>query len=214
MKDVFLTFRSAVLAGICIGIAGFGFLAMKGIWHDIPGAVFFAFGLATVVHYGFKLYTGAVGFAWGRKGLCDLGIILLGNLLGCLLVALIARVSPLGLCEKATAVLNARLADYVTPDGTVVPGILKSGILAIGCGFIMTSAVTFGRQDKFLPLIFGVPLFILCGFPHCIADAFYYWAVPFGTLFGHGWSLLWLYLAIVLGNSIGGNLFRLLMWRK
>ena len=35
------TFRSSFLAGICIGIAGFGYLAEK----SIIGAVLFAFGL-------------------------------------------------------------------------------------------------------------------------------------------------------------------------
>ena len=52
------TLRSAFLAGVCIGIAGFGYLAEKGI----IGAVLFAFGLLTVVHYKLKLYTGTAGF--------------------------------------------------------------------------------------------------------------------------------------------------------
>ena len=47
-------FKSSVLAGICIGIAGFGFLALGGV----VGAVMFAFGLITVVCYKLKLYTG------------------------------------------------------------------------------------------------------------------------------------------------------------
>ena len=48
--------RSSFLAGVCIGIAGFGYLASK----DIIGAVLFAFGLLTVVHYALKLYTGLI----------------------------------------------------------------------------------------------------------------------------------------------------------
>ena len=44
--------------------------------------------------------------------------------------------------------------------------------LAIGCGFIVTTSVQFARQEKWLPLLLGIPLFILCGVPHCIADAF------------------------------------------
>ena len=50
--------RSSFLAGVCIGIAGFGYLAEK----NIVGAVLFAFGLLTVVHYALKLYTGTAGF--------------------------------------------------------------------------------------------------------------------------------------------------------
>ena len=47
-------------------------------------------------------------------------------------------------------------------------------VRAIGCGFIMTTAVKFAKDGKYLPLLFGVPLFICCGFLHSIADSFYY----------------------------------------
>lgn len=56
--------RSAVLAGICIGIAGFGYLADE---KGIVGAVLFAFGLLTVVSYSLKLYTGTAGFIKKRR---------------------------------------------------------------------------------------------------------------------------------------------------
>ncbi|MBR6311334.1 MAG: formate/nitrite transporter family protein, partial [Paludibacteraceae bacterium] len=152
MKRIINLLRSAVLAGFCIGIAGFGYLAEK----SIIGAVLFAFGLLAVVHYKLKLYTGTAGFI--KKGeTADLLLILFGNIIGCLLVALIARCSPMPLQETAQGILEGRLG----------VGPLKGGVLAVGCGFIMTTAVTFGRQEKNLPLLFGVPLFIMCGFPHC-----------------------------------------------
>ena len=188
--------RSAFLAGVCIGIAGFGYLAEK----SIVGAVLFAFGLLTVVHYCLKLYTGTAGFI--RKGeVGSLLLILLGNIVGCLAVALIARCSPMPLQETAQAVLEGRLA----------VGPLKGGVLAIGCGFIMTTAVTFARQGKNLPLLFGVPLFIMCGFPHCVADAFYYLCVPLDFWSAHIGEILLFYLSIVLGNFIGCNLYRAVM---
>ena len=189
------TLRSSFLAGICIGIAGYGYLAEKGI----IGAVLFAFGLLTVVHYGLRLYTGTAGFI--QKGEVGrlLGI-LGGNILGCLAVALMVRCSPLPLQDTAQQILDGRLA----------VGPVRGGILAIGCGFIMTTAVTFARQARHLPLLFGVPLFIMCGFPHCVADAFYYLCVPLDYLSAHLLDVLAFYLAIVLGNFVGCNLFRLI----
>jgi formate/nitrite transporter FocA (FNT family) len=68
----------------------------------------------------------------------------------------------------------------------------------------MTTAVQFGREGKFLPLLFGVPVFILCGFTHSIADAFYFLAVP--ELIST--DLLGIYIAEVLGNFVGCNLYR------
>ena len=188
--------RSAIMAGICIGIAGFGYLAVGGI----VGAVTFAFGLLAVVHYRLKLYTGTAGF-FAKGELLQLCTILAMNIVGCLLVAQMARMSPMPLQEAAQHILEGRLN----------AGIVQSGVLAIGCGFIMTTAVKWGREGKFLPLLFGVPLFIICGFPHCIADAFYYLCVPIDYLTANAGQVLLLYAAIVLGNFIGCNLYRLLL---
>ena len=188
--------RSAIMAGICIGIAGFGYLAVGGI----VGAVTFAFGLLAVVHYRLKLYTGTAGF-FAKGELLQLCTILAMNIVGCLLVALMARMSPMPLQQTAQHILEGRLN----------AGIVQSGVLAIGCGFIMTTAVKWGREGKFLPLLFGVPLFIICGFPHCVADAFYYLCVPLDYLTANAGQVLLLYAAIVLGNFIGCNLYRLLL---
>lgn len=188
--------HSAIMAGICIGIAGFGYLAVGGI----VGAVTFAFGLLAVVHYRLKLYTGTAGF-FAKGELLQLCTILLMNIVGCLLVALMARMSPMPLQEAAQHILEGRLN----------AGIVQSGVLAIGCGFIMTTAVKWGREGKFLPLLFGVPLFIICGFPHCVADAFYYLCVPVEYLTANAGQELLLYASIVLGNFIGCNLYRLLL---
>ena len=188
--------HSAIMAGICIGIAGFGYLAVGGI----VGAVTFAFGLLAVVHYRLKLYTGTAGF-FAKGELLQLCTILSMNIVGCLLVALMARMSPMPLQEAAQHILEGRLN----------AGIVQSGVLAIGCGFIMTTAVKWGREGKFLPLLFGVPLFIICGFPHCVADAFYYLCVPVEYLTANAGQVLLLYASIVLGNFIGCNLYRLLL---
>ena len=188
--------HSAIMAGICIGIAGFGYLAVGGI----VGAVTFAFGLLAVVHYRLKLYTGTAGF-FAKGELAQLCTILAMNIVGCLLVALMARMSPMPLQDAAQHILEGRLN----------AGIVQSGVLAIGCGFIMTTAVKWGREGKFLPLLFGVPLFIICGFPHCVADAFYYLCVPVEYLTANAGQVLLLYAAIVLGNFIGCNLYRLLL---
>ena len=188
--------HSAIMAGICIGIAGFGYLAVGGI----VGAVTFAFGLLAVVHYRLKLYTGTAGF-FAKGELLQLCTILAMNIVGCLLVALMARMSPMPLHDAAQHILEGRLN----------AGIVQSGVLAIGCGFIMTTAVKWGREGKFLPLLFGVPLFIICGFPHCVADAFYYLCVPVEYLTANAGQVLLLYASIVLGNFIGCNLYRLLL---
>lgn len=195
--------RSSIFAGIAIGTAGFGFLAsgvQSAAYGSLAGAVLFSFGLLTVVGYKLKLYTGTAGFI-KRKEAGELFLILAGNIVGCLCMALLTRMSPMDIQGAAQKIMELRL-------GT---GALKCGLLAIGCGFIMTTAVHFARQGQYLPLLFGVPLFIVCGFPHCVADAFYFLCVPVAFVKAHFLQVLCVYVCIVLGNLVGCNLYRIVL---
>ena len=195
--------RSSIFAGIAIVTAGFGFLA-SGVqaetYGSLVGAVLFCFGLLTVVGYRLKLYTGTAGFI-KKNEVGTLFLILLGNIIGCLCAALLARVSPMAIQESAQKILELRLRT----------GALKCGLLGIGCGFIMTTAVQFARQKSFMPLLFGVPLFIVCGFTHCVADAFYYLCVPLAFWKANFLAIIAVYVCIVLGNLIGCNLYRIVL---
>lgn len=190
------TLKSSIMSGIAIGTAGIGFLATR----DIVGSVLFAFALITVVSYKLKLYTGTAGFI-KRNEVPYLLYVLAGNLLGCFIMAMLTRCSPLELQASAQNLLEGRLA----------VGPLRGGLLAIGCGFIMTTAVTFARKGNNLPLLFGVPLFITCGFPHCAADAFFYMTAPLSFWSAHLGEILIFYVSIVIGNFVGCNAYRWVM---
>ena len=186
------TFLLAILAGVCISIGCVVNLRVGGV----AGAVLFAFGLTTVVYYGLKLYTGTAGFIRRQGDWTMLVTVLLGNIVGCLLSAwMIAYAQP----------------DCIEPAAKIMAGRVAKGpwacfLLAIGCGFIMTTAVEFARKGKMLPLVLGVPVFILCGFAHSIADAFYFLVSPAEQVLNG--SVLAVYLSEVLGNFVGCNLYR------
>ena len=181
-----------ILAGICISIGCVVNLRVGGV----AGAVLFAFGLTTVVYYGLKLYTGTAGFIRLKGDWVMLGLVLLGNIIGCLLTAwLIAYAQP-DCIEPASKILAGRLAK----------GPFACFLLAIGCGFIMTTAVEFARKGKMLPLVLGVPVFILCGFAHSIADAFYFLVSPTEQMLQT--EVLVVYVSEVLGHFVGCNLYR------
>lgn len=190
------TFSSSILAGICIAFGGIAFLKVGGL----AGSILFTFGLLTVVHYKMKLFTGTAGFFENKKDLYNLFLILFGNIVGTSIVALLANIAMPTLVPAAREILANRM------DNTI----LSTIILGAGCGFVMTTAVTFGREDKFLPLLFGVPLFIMCGFLHSIADAFYY-AVAYASLTV---KVIPIYISIVIGNFIGCNLYRIIFLTK
>ena len=206
MSKLIEVMKSSFLAGVSVGIAGFGYLAARdsGAGYmevkEIVGSILFSFALLAVVNYKMLLYTGTAGFV--KKGeMGRLGLILLGNIIGCAAVALMARLSIMPLQQTAQGILESRL--------TISP--LSGGILAIGCGFIMTTAVTFARKGNNLPLMIGVPLFIACGFPHCVADIFYYLTAPLAFWQAHLCEILVYYVAIVIGNFVGCNFYRMMM---
>ena len=197
------TLRSSIFAGIFIGTAGFGFLA-SGIQSEtygpLVGAILFSLGLLSVVGYKLKLYTGTAGFIQ-KNEVGNLFFILFGNILGCLCLGLISRISTMDIQGAAQKVLELRLET----------GALRCGLLGIPCGFLMTTAVRFAREKHYIPLLLAVPLFIVCGFTHCVADAFYYTCVPVAFLKAHALQVIGVYICIVLGNLIGCNLYRIVL---
>ena len=194
---MFKIFRSSIIAGICIAMGGTAFLKVGGL----EGAILFSFGLLTVVHYALKLYTGTAGFfkPGSAQEWASLLVIIVGNFIGCVLLSeLVRHVNP-DIVNTAYAIIAKRDA----------AGITNCFLNAICCGFIMTTAVQFGRKNHFLPLLFGVPLFIMCGFTHSIADCFYFLtgATPEHPLNTHI-TLIW--FGEIFGNFIGCNLYRMM----
>ena len=188
IKSIIDTSTSATLAGICISVGCIVNLSVGGI----AGAIFFTFGLLTVVHYGYKLYTGTAGFCTDWRSIMTLFVFILTfNIIGCLLAAEMTKIMNPEIIEKASDLLSKRESvDW-----------LASLFRGLFCGFLMTTAVYFGRQHMFLPLLFAVPVFILSGFYHSIADSFYY--LVSDTALGLN------YFMVIVGNFIGCNLYRL-----
>ena len=195
-------FINAILAGLFIGIAGTVCMAVP---NPVMGAFLFGFGLLTIVSYGFKLFTGAIGYlaVQGRntpRYLLELLLIWLGNLAGCFAVGRLVRCTRSfpGFAERVNAVCAAKAGDSFT----------SWLILAFFCGILMYVAVeTFKRKDELdavvrVPVLFlCVAIFILSGFEHCIANMYY-----FSVADAWSWKALAAIGVMTLGNSLGGML--------
>ena len=193
MKDRLIIFTRSILAGICIGLGGAIFLKLGGI----VGAVMFAFGLLSVIHFKLPLYTGTAGFI-NMKMFDDyitMILILFGNIVGCFLLAQLFDASQ----YNSNIIIQSRIN----------VGYVQCLLNAIGCGLIMTLIVQAGRDKNLLLILFGIPLFILLGFYHSIADAFY---MMFADNSLRNTYLKLTYWIIVLGNFIGCNIPRLLKY--
>ena len=195
-------FLNAILAGLFIGIAGTVCMAVP---DPVMGAFLFGFGLLTIVSYGFKLYTGAIGYlaVQGKntpRYLLELFLIWTGNLAGCFAVGQLVRQTRSfpAFAERVSAVCAAKAGDSVT----------SWLILSFFCGILMYTAVeTFKRKDELdavvrVPVLFlCVAIFILSGFEHCIANMYYFSAAD-----AWSWKALGAIGVMTLGNSLGGML--------
>lgn len=152
------------------------------------GPVIFAFGLLGVCYMGQNLFTGKCGFLFEDKiPFKNLMLILLVNLLAGYLMGVL-----FSFCDSD--VVNAAITKVSGWDISLA-FFLKS----IMCGIIMYIAVLMYRLGTPLGIIFGIPLFIFCGFQHCIANV-----ITLGVARTFHWSLL----ICILGNFVGS----LFMW--
>lgn len=191
MKNIFFL---AIFAGILISLGGIAYLKVGGL----SGAILFAFGLASVVNYKLPLFTGRAGFVeLNANGLTELFVTWLGNLVGCALIGTLVGGGDAVLRECSAFAISTRYCLDITH-------VFFSGVL---CGIIMTTAVKFASKGEYIPLLLGVPLFIMCGFSHSIADLFYLSAMPFPMQFG--FNIVVAYLVVFLGNFVGCNVPRI-----
>ena len=147
------------------------------------GPVIFAFGLLGVCYLGQNLFTGKCGFLIEDKiKITDLLLILVVNLLAGYICGLVYSYCDHDLIKVATdkvATWNFSFAFFIK---------------AFLCGTIMYIAVKMYREKTPLGIIYGIPLFIFCGFQHCIANV-----VTLGVARTFSWTLL----LAVLGNFVG-----------
>ena len=192
------TFIYAVLAGVAIAIGGTVFLSLD---NKVIGSLFFTTGLFTIVTLGYNLYTGKVCYVFekNRAFAVDVAIIWLGNLVGTWAVGVLIRMTRIAapLVEKAAGLCETKLGD----------DLLSIFILSVFCNILIFIAVDNFNNNKhevgkYIALFLGVPVFILCGFEHCVANMFYF------SIAGMWSAKTLLYLVIMsLGNAVGGWIF-------
>ncbi len=194
-----------IFAGAMISIGGYVNVRVGGVM----GAILFAFGLITIILSKYKLFTGMIGFCGSWKDVAIAYCGLAANAIGCAIVGLSLGPINAGAISVIDGIVAARMG----------LSFCHIFILGIFCGMIMTIEVKYAREGKFLPLVFGIPVFILCGFLHCVADMFYYFAALGANLFGSGascealcWGALPVWIVTVLGNTVGCNLPNVIAW--
>lgn len=169
----------SILAGIVIGLGGWMYLLAP---TPIVGAFIFACGLLCVRIYGLNLFTGKIQYMVTKKyKFTDYFIFLVGNLIG---VCIITAISY--------ATLNNTNITFLANSKATQPFYLAI-IKGFGCGALMSIA-TYKETPLWvcIPCVMG---FILAGFNHCIADAYYALS---------GGFISTAFIGTIIGNVLGG----------
>lgn len=147
--------NKSVGAAFLISLGNFALLKLG----NPIGPVIFAFGLLGVCYLGQNLFTGKCGFLFSDKiKPFDLFLILLFNMVAGYLIGLIYSATDSSLISVATE----KIATWDLSFSYFSKSLL--------CGAIMYLAVKMYKKGTPLGIIFGVPLFIFCGFQHCVAN--------------------------------------------
>lgn len=190
MSHIRAAVPDGILAGVMVSIGGAVLLSVD---NRYAGAVLFCIALLSICYFGFNLYTGKVGFLWNTHDTDALSMAFLGlagNFLGTLLMGWLLSAALPQLRDAALTACEKRLTQL--PVQTVIRGFF--------CGVLMYTAVWIYRERKTtLGILFCIPVFILAGFEHSIADMFYF---SLAGLFNTRASVF--ILLVVLGNSLGG----------
>lgn len=198
--------KKSILAGILISIGGCVYLAASAAGFPWFGAILFSGGLYGICVYEFNLYTGKVGYiAYHFKDVNYIWFVLAVcavNLVTTFAVGLAAGSFFPAIRGAAVKCYAAKLeCSYV-----------KDFVSAVFCGILMFLAVDTWKKGEKLGLFIYVPVFIIAGFDHSIANSFYNGAA-FGEQTFTLHNLLFT-LIVVAGNGAGGMIFPLLMRKK
>ena len=155
MKNKIELINKSIGAAVLISLGNYALLKLG----SPIGSVIFAFGLLGVCYMHQNLFTGKCGFFIQDKiKVLDLLIILVVNLLAGYLMGFVFSYTDSEVFANAlmkVSTWNANLSFFIK---------------SVLCGIIMYIAVYMYKKGTPLGIIFGIPLFIFCGFQHCIAN--------------------------------------------
>lgn len=190
------TTMGGISAGIAIALGGSVFLACD---NKYVGAILFSVALLCICYLGYYLFTGKIGYLandFSKKNICNLLIGLISNLIVTFLLGMLIRFALPALGDKAATICTAKLEQ----------NFLNTFIRAVFCGILMYLAVQIFKEKKTpLGIMYCIPVFILSGFEHSIADMFY-----FGASGIFDAKILCFELAAILGNAAGSLILPIL----
>ena len=178
MEMAIINLKKSILAGICIAIGSLVYLNYQG-----PiGAILFATGLFSILLLNLNLYTGKIGYINSFKELLTMGLIILGNFIGCCIM--------FAFPYSATAEMIIGLKMF-SPIYLIF---VKSFL----CGILIYIAVEGYKKKIYLITLLSIPTFILIGAEHSIANICFFIAARYFSF-----EAFVFFIIVIIGNALG-----------
>lgn len=182
-----------IIAGTLVSIGGTVYLSCE---NKTAGAVLFSVALICICMLEYNLFTGKICYIsekHDKEAFSQLLSGLLGNFIGTVACGYAVRYAIPAVGEAAQKACETRLAVQTFP---------QTLIRAIFCGILIYLAVEIYKKHKSIAgIVFCIPVFILSGFEHSVADMFYFAASGIVSLKAFGFIF-----TVILGNTAGGML--------
>ena len=189
-------FIYGIMAGVIVGLGGTVLLTVENTYL---GSFLFAGALFIILSLEYDLFTGQVGYFFYKERkpyAIHLLIVLLGNLVGTFLTAMLIRATRLGphLIEIVQLKTHVKMND----------SFLSLFILGLLCNMFVTNATHQFKYNpyqvgKYMAIFVSIMTFALSGYEHSIADSFFFF------LGGeYNWDVLRVFLTVLFGNIVGG----------
>lgn len=202
MKNVLRIILSSILSGIIVGLGGIVFVYCKGSFINgaIIGSFLFSFALLLIIEYKLDLYTGKICYLFKENKNYKINIIfiLIGNIIGAVGIGYFISLTNNDLLKLTiTQIVDAKM--NISLFSAFIMGFLCGVMIFFGVDIAKRSSNQFFRS---LIIILCIMIFILSGFEHSVANAFYY-------SLANIWSLntILYFVIIIAGNFVGGIFF-------
>ncbi len=187
---------NGIAAGTLIAIGGSVYMSCD---NKYIGAILFSVALLCICYKGYSLFTGKVGFMPEKHDGEAWSVLLwglFGNFIATVGFGFLIRYANSAIGAAAEAACAAKLTQAMP----------QTLIRAFFCGILMYLAVSVYRDKQSIAgIFFCVPVFILSGFEHSIANMFY-----FGASGKIDLDVIIYLVIVIIGNAIGGIFLPLL----
>lgn len=186
----------SIMAGVVVGLGGTALLELQNVYL---GAFLFAGALFIILSLEYDLFTGQVGYFFYKERkpyAIHLLVVLVGNLIGTFLTAMMIRATRLGPLLMAEAQLKTAVK--------MEDSFLSLFILAIFCNMFVTNAAHQFKYNpyqvgKYMAIFVSIMTFALSGYEHSIADSFFFFLAGDFNM-----AALRAFGIVLLGNIVGG----------